>query len=257
VTLIGFGWGAYHTYAASAPEEPKEVVKPPAGEAAALIQPAKGKEKSDADAEDKTNLPKGHAPVQVLASLDNDGKLVVKTAIRTFRGIGSPGPSSDSAAPGVGGAEGVGGGPAPAKSVTTLRSQTYDLDDVQVLDTMGMKVDKKELAKLLKEEKVAMATYGSEPVDPLHLRVLKDGTLTFVLPGSKGGETNPDIAPAGANVPRPAQGPPADVLPPGALILHPMPGVPGINPDVLPGAIPPGPGALPATPPAAPQPPKP
>jgi hypothetical protein len=66
----------------------------------------------------------------------------------------------------------------------------------------------------LKEETVAMAVFGGQPPDPLHLRVLKAGTLTFVLPAPQSGrKDNPDIAPPGVSVPRPA------------------PSVPDINPD--------------------------
>jgi RNA polymerase sigma-70 factor (ECF subfamily) len=225
--LVGVSWGAYQTHGPSTPNESDEIAKPGTPRSAALIAPAKEKEKRIDDA-DKTSLPKGHAPVQVLASLDKDGKLVVKTAIRKSRGN----EVSDGPASGI--------GEAPAKAVTTLHSQTYDLDDVQVLDTMGRTVDKNDLAKLLKEENVAMASYGGEPVDPLHFRVLKDGTLTLVLPGQKPEDgLHPDIAPADAFLPRPKAGPPADVLLPGMDIPPPMPVGPAINPDSVPQPIPP------------------
>jgi hypothetical protein len=88
-----------------------------------------------------------------------------------------------------------------------LQATTYDLDDVKVLDTKGKEVDKKDLPKLLKEETVAMASLCGQPVDPLHLRVLKDGTLTFILPVPKGGGGIglPGIAPPALPVP-PAPG---------------------------------------------------
>jgi hypothetical protein len=120
--------------------------------------------------------------------------------------------------PGGGGNPGPGAGGVPAKvnPVFVLQTQTYDLDDVQVLDTKGKQVDKKELAKLLKEEKVAMASLYGQPVDPLHLRVLKDDILTFVLPAPKprfGVPGQPGLVPPGfapPNVPGAAPGfPPA------------------------------------------------
>jgi hypothetical protein len=83
---------------------------------------------------------------------------------------------------------------------------------VEVLDTKGNKLDRKEVTRLLKNETVALATWYT-PLDPLHLRVVKDGTLIFVLPNFG--------APGGA---------------PGA------PGLPGLQPGVpggAPGAAPP------------------
>jgi RNA polymerase sigma factor (sigma-70 family) len=232
VGLIGIGFGLYQSQAAAAPDGNKEVGKPPAVGAPAVGAPAKEGEKTDDAAKDdeKINLPKGAAPVQVLASLDKDGKLVVKTAVMGFRVIGAPagpaGPLPPVPAPGArppvappggagfgGGAGGgivVGGG--KVKMVTTVQSTTYDLDDVQILDTKGKKIDKKEMAKLLKEETVAMASLWGQEVDPLHLRVLKEGTLTFILPMPKPGVAPgfPGIAPPGVPVPLPAP------LPPGA-----------------------------------------
>ena len=82
--------------------------------------------------------------------------------------------------------------------VTTLRAQTYALDDVRALDTEGKAVDKKALAKLLKKETVAMAVFGGQPPDPLHLRLLKAGTLTFVLPAPQG--FGPGMMPPGGGI---------------------------------------------------------
>jgi hypothetical protein len=156
--------------------------------------------------------------VQVLASIDKDGKLVIKTAVSQFRGFGGGAPAlplppvpagAPPGFPGGGGAAGAGAGFGAGQMTTKLRTQTYDLDDVQVIDTKGKKVDPKELTKLLKEETVALASLHGRPVDPLHLRVIKDGTLIFVLPAPK---ATPGF--------------------PGGAVL---PGLP-----VQPGAIPPG-----------------
>jgi RNA polymerase sigma factor (sigma-70 family) len=229
IGLIGTGIGAYRMYAADDPAGKKEVNKPaiaPGGPAAA---PAKEDAKDEKD-DEKINLPKGPAPVQVLASMDKDGKLVIKTAVTFYRVPAGPGggvapPAPILPAPPAGGgaappvvpvpppAGGAGGGAAGApvvarvEPVTKLQSQTYDLDDVQVLDTKGKKIDNKELAKLLKEETVAMASLYGQSVDPLHLRILKEGTLTFVLPMPKFG---PPV-PGGKVVPLPAPAPPGAV----------------------------------------------
>src|SRR6266851_204758 len=92
VGLLGVGFGLYQTQAAAAPDGKKEVGKESVVGAPAVGAPAKEEEKTDDDAKDdeKINLPKGAAPIQVLASLDKDGKLVVKTAVMTFRVICLP-----------------------------------------------------------------------------------------------------------------------------------------------------------------------
>ena len=115
--------------------------------------------KDDQDAR-KIGLPKGLPPAQVLVSLTEDGKLLVQ---------------SEHGIPIRGGREAIG----------LLKPQRNmklfcRLKDVQVLDTKGKEVAKDELANLLKDETVAVASFG--PVDPLHLRILKEGTLVFILP---------------------------------------------------------------------------
>jgi hypothetical protein len=110
-----------------------------------------------------------------------------------------------------------------------LRSQTYDLDDVTVLDTRGRKLDKKAVVKLLKKETVALASMWGQQVDPLHLRVLKDGILVFVLPPPKGVPGLPGLPP-GVGVPVPLPAPAA--LPPGTTGTGTVtvgPGVPAQN----------------------------
>jgi hypothetical protein len=59
---------------------------------------------------------------------------------------------------------------------------TYELKEIQALDTKGEEISKEELAKRLKEETVGLAMFGNRPPDPLHLRILKEGTLVFLLP---------------------------------------------------------------------------
>jgi hypothetical protein len=174
--LIGAGWGAYQACAA------------PPGSAINQPAPAAG---TPGKQEEQFELPQGPAPVQVLASLGADGKLVIKTtAPRGALGLGKfnggpgglvpPGGRDLPAEPG----KGVAG----AAQVTSL---AYDLDDVEVLDTKANKLDKKEVVKLLKDETLAVASVGVRKMDPLHLRVLKDGILIFVLPPQKPAPTGP------------------------------------------------------------------
>src|SRR5205085_11266381 len=146
--------------------------------------------------DEKINLPMGPAPVQALASLDKDGKLVIKTLNVGFTARFGPGPGG-ALPPGLpprgiggGGAGGIGGGGAGAgpgagaggapggfgppqagfnPGQPRLHVQTFDLDRVQVFDSKGKRVDGKKVAELLKEETVALAA-GNQPLDPLHLR---------------------------------------------------------------------------------------
>jgi hypothetical protein len=156
--LMTLGWGAYHgTRASDDPPPAKELAKAPAPEAPA---------KDDADAD--LDLPVGTPLTQVLVRLDKNGKLVVKTMIRN-------GPQRTTAS----------GGGAPQSEITTIQIQRCDLADVKVVDAKGKNIDESELIKLLKKESVAMASLHGEPVDPLHLRVLKEGTLVFTLPAPK------------------------------------------------------------------------
>ena len=89
-----------------------------------------------------------------------------------------------------------------------------------------------------------MASLYGQPVDPLHLRVLKDGTLTFVLPAPKGAPAPPATTDRPANqfgrppqaVPGIPDGP-ANKLPPQG-----QPGFPGgTTPPYPPGSLVPPP----------------
>jgi RNA polymerase sigma factor (sigma-70 family) len=198
VGLLGIGVGLYETSAAPFDEQ-KEVVRDAAGSAPAAAAPAKEDKKPEGDdaVDEKINLPKGPGPIQVLATLDKDGKLVVKSAITTVQGFavgvgrfgGAPVAKPILPAPVAPGAGGGGIAPVAGKvtAATKLQEETYDLEDVQILDTKGKEIDRRTIPKLLKEETVVMASLWGQPIDPLHLRVLKEGTLTIVLPAPKWG----------------------------------------------------------------------
>jgi len=212
VALLGVGRSLYPTSAAAPPERNGQIVQ----------DPAVGKPAANGEGVKKLTLPQGPPPMQVLVSLDKSGKLVVKSGGSMIGfGIAPLAPANNPGAlpapgPGGGGFGGIG-------LVKPVGSHTFDLNDVQVLDTTGKKVERKDLMKLLKEETVAMASFGGREIDPLHLRVLKEGTLVFILPSPKAG-----------------------VLPPGGI--RPVPGgvvpVPG---DVIPAIPAPGP-AVPRVP---------
>jgi RNA polymerase sigma factor (sigma-70 family) len=237
IGLIGAGWGVYTTHA-----------EPPAATEGNKAAPATPE---PAKTDEKINLPTSPAPVQVLASIDKDGKLVIKTVVVGFRaqggavgaGIGGPvGGPVILPAPAPGNPPAPGGvprgGPPAVQQVTELRTQTFDLDDVEILDVKAKSVDKKDAAKMLKEETPALASLFGQKVDPLHLRLVKEGTLTFVLPMPKGVPGIPGgVAPPGIPQPFP--------LPPGG---GPGAGFGGGFGVAVPGGAPPGAVTAPAPP---------
>jgi RNA polymerase sigma factor (sigma-70 family) len=191
VGLLGISWGLYPSRAASPPEGKQEAAPPPPSEFGA---PGKegGPPAKDGQGEKKIRLPKGPAPFQLLVSLTKDGKLAVK-AEHIVAAVGvrvpprrmgqAPAPMPEDPPPGPRVLiKSMGGGLGPMARPPGPLELSYDLNEVQVFDTKGKEVGKKELAKLLKDETVAVASFGDQPPDPLHLRILKEGTLVFVLP---------------------------------------------------------------------------
>jgi RNA polymerase sigma factor (sigma-70 family) len=131
-------------------------------------KPKKDAEKEDAKpAKAQGKLPKGPTPTQALVSIDKDGQLVVRTLDSSTEVIEKD----------------ING-----KRVTTYYTvetpmrRYYKLENVKVHDTKGKAIDKKELPKLVKEDTPALVTKGGIAVDPLHLRLCKEGTLLFLLP---------------------------------------------------------------------------
>jgi hypothetical protein len=216
VLMLGLLGAGLSTVFSQAPPAPAVQPQPPAAEPPAAAAPV--------------NLPVGPAPVQVLASVTDDHKLVVKTAVVSARMAGAAGPGAAPLPPVPGPGTGA-GAPMRVEMVTTLRTQTYELKDVQAFDAQGRKLDAQRVAKLLKAETVAMALWG-QALDPLHLRVLKEGTLTFVLPAPPA--PGPGLVPPGA---------PGGVAPPGQAVPPPLPGgtdpvAPGPGGAVQPGVAP-------------------
>ena len=128
------------------------------------------------------------------------------------------------------------------------RATAYRQADVEVYDIQRRKLDKKDLPKWLKEEIAALVVVGTPEIDGIHLRLIKEGTLIFVLPPRSDlplAATPPPTAPLTAT-PLTATPPPivtAPRLPPAAdpFIVEPQ----------LP-AGPPSPFAPPPTPQSAP-----
>jgi RNA polymerase sigma factor (sigma-70 family) len=178
VGLLGISWGLYPSRAASPPEG-KQGAAPSLSSDLGAPGKKEGQPAKDGQGKKKLSLPKGPPLVQVLVRLSKDGTLVAKSVNGIGVGLMNPPPGGLPVPPP--GAPNFGVRPVePTESI-------YDLNDVQVLDTKGKKVRRKELAKLLKDETVAMASFGvtsvgDHPIDLLHLRVLKEGTLIFILP---------------------------------------------------------------------------
>jgi RNA polymerase sigma factor (sigma-70 family) len=122
---------------------------------------------------EKLQLPTGPAPVQALASMGKDGRVMLRMVVPdpTIAKFLSAFTDRD------------------AQVTNTFRANQetatiYRRGEVRVLDTHGRVVDWAFLPKLLDKEVVAVAFLGNE-VDARHLRIIKEGTLVFVIPQPK------------------------------------------------------------------------
>src|SRR5262249_4434998 len=195
IGLMAGGWGVYDTHAAVRSERVTEAPDQPAKDARTV--------------EKKIELPDGPAPGQVLASLDKEKRLVVQTNVQL--------PGETGVQFGAVHAQAGGVQPNPPKFlppvvIGEIRTRTYDLDKVEVFDTKGKKLDKKEVVKRLTQETLAVASLDGEQVDRRHLRLIKDGTLVFVFPMPEQGVVVPVPA-----VPAVPSSPP--IVPPSAEAL--------------------------------------
>jgi hypothetical protein len=126
-------------------------------------------------------LPTGVAPEQVLVALDRDGMLTIWRTTTSYRGRTSM----------------RGGRPVTTyEPVTDVREESHPLDGVAVFDTKGELVARKELFRLVKGETPALVSADGRAVDPLHLRIVKPGTLIFVLPKPAPVAAEPPTEPA-------------------------------------------------------------
>jgi len=128
-------------------------------------------------------LPSGPAPEQALVALDADGRLTISRTVTVFvprTTMTSRGEAITSYA-----------------AVASTAAERYDLEDVRVYDTRGQEVTMKDLRGLLKGETLVLLAVDGRPVDPLHLRLTREGTLVFVLP-IQPAAAPPPVAPAPA-----------------------------------------------------------
>jgi RNA polymerase sigma factor (sigma-70 family) len=186
VGLLGISWGLYPTRAAEPPEAKQEAAPWPPSELTSTGKEG-GNPQKDRQGEKKVGLPKGPPPAQVLVSLTKDGRLMVKADQIVAFGVRIPPqaafrvPDHPDDGPRVM-IRNLGRDLVPRPRPDGPIELSYELKEVQVFDTKGKEIQKEELPKLLKDETVAVATFGDQQPDPLHLRILKEGTLVFVLP---------------------------------------------------------------------------
>ncbi|MCI0640268.1 MAG: sigma-70 family RNA polymerase sigma factor [Gemmataceae bacterium] len=142
-------------------------------------------------------LPTGPAPMQALVSLDK-GKVIV---VKTNEPVVQPRQAF-----------------AGQRQIVTyyeyvhmLRTDRYDRSQVEVYDTRLRKLDAKDMSKWLKSETAALVVFGSRDIDPLHMRLIKEGTLVFVLPARP--VTPPTIPAHAGPIPPITELPPPPTIP--------------------------------------------
>jgi hypothetical protein len=142
----------------------------------------------------------------VLAQWDKDGRIKVR-----WRRIEAAGLVSETRPDGR--VVGV------SKTVTKIMTARYKATDVKAYDTNGKAIAAEKLAKLLKKEVPVLVSADREKVDPLHLRLVKEGTVILVLPKPLAGPPVPGgLAPPpggiGEGVAPPDAPPPGVTTPP-------------------------------------------
>jgi hypothetical protein len=114
-------------------------------------------------------IPVGPAPIQAVVKLDKDKTLIVfkpTVAYLPRKGAGDHGLQVTY-----------------YEQVPVVSEIRYQLGEVRVFDMKGQTIDPQALPRLFKVEALALLAADGRPVDPLHLRLYKDDTLLFVLPG--------------------------------------------------------------------------
>src|SRR5262245_52634156 len=148
--------------------------EPGKGTQATPEQVAPVQEKEGTKEAERPLLPMGPAPIQALVSLDSEGNVVVRSLESPRLNIEMMRQLELMAAQGV-----PIGNQNFAPQITTKR---YQLQEVQVFDMAIKAIDPKALPKLLPKESPALIVRGRQPLDSLHFRLYKEGTLLFVLP---------------------------------------------------------------------------
>jgi RNA polymerase sigma factor (sigma-70 family) len=135
----------------------------------------------------RPRLPAGPAPVQVLAVVMPDGRLIIRREQPTYYVPQTVRTESGQRVTSY-------------TAITTTVEQRYDLQWVRVFDTRGKEVARDRLPQMLRTETLVLASANGRPVDPLHLRLLKEDTLIVVLPAPQASAAGVPVHPAPALV---------------------------------------------------------
>jgi hypothetical protein len=125
---------------------------------------------------DTVELPTTPPPLQVLASINKDGSIVLVDSVTEYKTV--PRTRIFKTPDGKEKTETI----EVRVPVVSFRSNVFPTKDVQVFDTKNNPVDVKKLPELLAKRVPALVSVDGNKVDPLHLRVVKEGTLVFVVP---------------------------------------------------------------------------
>jgi hypothetical protein len=148
---------------------------------------AAGAEKPTISEEAKVNgrLPANSSSLmQALVRLNGDGRLAITKVVRLMTTTQEETPD---------------GGRIISEYKNRLSTEYWDLAELEILDNTGRSIDQDQLPKLLHGEALALIYMGPEKFDPLHLRVIKEGVLVFLLPS----HATPVPAFSGPPAPRP------------------------------------------------------
>jgi hypothetical protein len=116
-------------------------------------------------------LPTSPAPIQILAQLDDKGNLTLVIPYTVFVKEDAPKGS---------------GAEYEIVPETREETRTVPLKEVKVYETDGKEADLRRLPGVLRKPTPALLAADGK-LDPVRLRLVKDGTLIFVGPTSKGG----------------------------------------------------------------------
>ena len=119
-------------------------------------------------AQERLQLAQSRPPIPAVASVDADGRVILRMQVEVF------------AAKPTKGAPGSENPPVFEPSWTEHSLVLKEKDIVKVQNTSGKAIAFKDLRAHLPKETAALYTW-SDKVDPLHLRIIKEGTLIFYL----------------------------------------------------------------------------
>jgi RNA polymerase sigma factor (sigma-70 family) len=181
LTVAFFGWGmgalAYRLTAAEsdavsqqtanqpglADDETAPLKKPTSSPAADVKALAENPTAADAKPAIKFELPTTPPPVQILVVASKKGHVTITMEFKVPRRVNE----------------------ARIDLVSTTEKKEFKVEDIQVYDTKGERIAGADLDKRLDNEVLALGSTNGKKVDPLHLRLVKEGTLIFVFPPFK------------------------------------------------------------------------